>query len=485
MESYFTKYRENIFGFGHSFEGPYGRVPLVYADWTASGRLYRPIEERMLHMIGPMVGNTHSESSETGRTMTTAYQLARSAIKRHVNAGPSDALVMDGFGMTSVVNKLQRMLGLRLAEPWRDRIRVAASERPVVFVTHMEHHSNQISWRETICEVVCLEPGADGLVDPNCLEQGLQRYADRPLKIGAFTACSNVTGVVTPYYQLAKLMHQHGGVCFVDFAAAAPYVQIDMHPADPEMKLDAVYFSPHKFLGGPGTSGVLVFDRSLHRCSVPDHPGGGTVDWTNPWNEHRFVSDLELREDGGTPGFLQAIKAALALLLKEDMQPDRMLKRELQLLTRLFSGLDDIAGLHILATEQRHRLGVVSFYLEGIHYNLAVRLLSDRFGVQVRGGCSCAGTYGHYLLHVDRPTSRAITARVDRGDLSDKPGWVRLSIHPTMTEQEIAYIVDAIRQVARHAGDWAQDYRYDSHSNEFYHARSQAAPSLARAWFEF
>lgn len=482
MQNHFLKFRQNTVGYNHRFAGPYGMVPLVYADWTASGRLYRPIEERLLNQIGPMVGNTHSESSETGRAMTRAYLQARRLIKQHVNAGPDDLLIMDGFGMTSVVNKLQRMLGLRLPELWKSATGLTPEERPVVFVTHMEHHSNQISWRETICEVVCLEPDQRGLVDPDRLEAALQTYAKRPLKIGAFTAASNVTGIFTPYRELAKLMHRHGGVCFIDFAACAPYVEIDMHPANPEERLDAIYFSPHKFLGGPGTSGVLVFDRALYRNSAPDHPGGGTVNWTNPWGEHSYVSDPELREDGGTPGFLQAIKAALCLQLKDAMQPDLMLERERNLLAKLLGGLESIGGLRILAGEQRHRLGIVSFYIDGLHYSLAVRLLSDRFGVQVRGGCSCAGTYGHYLLRVDRTRSRAITNQLDRGDQSEKPGWVRLSIHPTMTDQEVDYMIDAVRQVARNAGSWQSDYRYDARHNEFLNIRSQDSGHES-SWF--
>lgn len=469
MEAYFRLFRENTVGHDHQFVGPYGPVPLVYADWTASGRLYRPIEERMLNLIGPLIGNTHSESSETGRAMTAAYHQARQLIKWHVNAGPDDLLILDGFGMTGVVNKLQRLLGLRVVDRWHRRLELTPAERPVVFVTHMEHHSNQISWRETICDVVCLEPDRRGLVDPDQLEAALRRYADRPLKIGAFTASSNVTGILTPYQQLARLMHQYGGVCFIDFAAGAPYLEIDMHPADPAAKLDAIYFSPHKCLGGPGTSGVLVFDRTLHSNSVPDHPGGGTVDWTNPWGEHRYVSNLEAREDGGTPGFLQAIRVALCLQLKEQMQPVLMQRREQQLLERLFHGLDGIAGLHILATEHRQRLGIVSLYLDNLHYNLVVRLLSDRFGIQVRGGCSCAGTYGHYLLQVDRQRSHAITDRVDQGDLSSKPGWVRLSLHPTMTDQDVDYVTDALRQVARYGEQWQAEYQYDAQTNEFCH----------------
>ena len=180
------------------------------------------------------------------------------------------------------MNKFQRILGLRIPENLKGNVQIPEKERPVIFITHMEHHSNQTTWLETIGEVVILEPSSTGEIDVPQLEELLQKYRERPLKIGSFTACSNVTGIETPYRQLAKIMHQHGGLCFVDFAASAPYVKIDMHPEDPLERLDAIVFSPHKFLGGPGTSGVLVFDSRLYSNQVPDHPGGGTVLWTNP-----------------------------------------------------------------------------------------------------------------------------------------------------------------------------------------------------------
>ena len=236
-----------------------------------------------------------------------------------MNAGPDDVIITAGFGMTAVVNKFQRILGLRVCEQYRDRIQLAEEERPVVLLTHKEHHSNHTMWLETLADVVVVQPDATGLVDPEQLHPLLDQYKHRRLKIGSFTAALNVTGIEPDYHRMAAIMHEHGGHRFVDFAAAAPYVPIDMHPANPAAKLDAVFFSPHKFLGGPGASGVLVFDRHLYHRRVPDHPGGGTVDWTNPWGGHRFVQSIEAREDGGTPGFLQAIRAALAVRLKERM----------------------------------------------------------------------------------------------------------------------------------------------------------------------
>jgi selenocysteine lyase/cysteine desulfurase len=483
LEAWFAPFRRNTIGFDARFDTAYGRQTLVYADWIASGRLYAPIERRMAHTFGPFVGNTHSESSVTGTSMTRAYHEARRIIKRHVNAGPDDVIIAQESGMTGVVNKLQRILGLRVPERLLPYVSLPESERPVVFITHMEHHSNQTSWLETLAEVVCVDPDDDGLVDPGRLREAVSRYAGRPL-IGSFTACSNVTGVRTPVHELARIMHEAGGLCFVDYAASAPYDPIDMHPGDALERLDAIFLSPHKFLGGPGSAGVMVFDGRLDRNRVPDHPGGGTVDWTNPWGEHRFVENLEDREDGGTPAFLQTIRAALAVRLKEEMNPDRMREREDEMLARALPALRAVPGLHILADHLEDRLGVLSFYLDHVHYNLVVKLLNDRFGVQVRGGCSCAGTYGHYLLHVDRDRSRRITEAIDHGDLSGKPGWVRLSLHPTMTDRELDWTLDAIRQIAGRADEWEADYRYDPHANEYVHREDVAQADAVAAWFD-
>ncbi|HTX89126.1 MAG TPA: aminotransferase class V-fold PLP-dependent enzyme, partial [Bacteroidales bacterium] len=358
------------------------------------------------------------------------------------------------------------------------------SERPVVFVTHMEHHSNQTTWYETNADVVVVKPDQNLLVDLNRLEDALHTYKDRKRKIGSFTACSNVTGIRTPYADMARLMHEHGGLAFVDFAASAPYDAIDMHPGDPMEKLDGIFFSPHKFLGGPGSAGVLIFDSALYHNKTPDQPGGGTVDWTNPWGEYKFIDDIEAREDGGTPGFLQAIRSALVLELKNQMTVEKIHERESQLVKKAFRELSAIPDIQILAAPVQDRLGVISFYFPFIHYNLVVQLLSDRFGIQVRGGCVCAGTYGHYLLKVDPERSKNITEKISRGDLSEKPGWVRLSLHPTMTDLELDAIVDALRQIRSHYREWAEDYRYDKHTNEFRHRNPVPHDRPIGHWFD-
>ncbi|HCR48628.1 MAG TPA: selenocysteine lyase [Bacteroidetes bacterium] len=483
LEKYFMRFRRNIIGIDQMFESPYGRKKIVYADWIASGRLYGPIERKMVEQFGPFVANTHTETSITGSLMTMAYHKAQHIIKKHVNAGPNDALILSGTGMTGVINKFQRILGLRVPDPLNQAVQIHPQDRPVVFITHMEHHSNQTSWLECLVDVVCLEPCERGLVNPDQLRYALTKFKERKLKIGAFSACSNVTGIETPYHELARIMHEHGGVCFVDFAMSAPYVDINMHPEDPMEALDAIMFSPHKFLGGPGTPGVLVFNGQLYRSHVPDQPGGGTVAWTNPWGEHRYFDDIEAREDGGTPGFLQAMRAALVVLLKEEMGTDNIRNREHELLGIAFERLRKIPGVYLLADAHTSRLGALSFLLPPIHYNLVVQLLNDRFGIQVRGGCSCAGTYGHYLLHVAPEVSHQMTSRIDQGDLSAKMGWIRLSLHPTMTNAEIHYVCDAIDAIARNHKDWEQDYFYKATTNEFVHKTQPDYRPMIERWF--
>lgn len=485
LEDYFEPFRRKIVGVDQTFRTPYGEQRIVYADWTASGRLYGPIEERIAGAFGPFVGNTHTETSVTGTRMTHAYQRAHEIIKRHVNAGPEDVILTPGFGMTAAINKFQRILGLKVPGSLTQFVRLPTEYRPVVFVTHMEHHSNHTSWLETVADVACLEPDPAGLVDLNSLHDLLNQFHERRLKIGAFTACSNVTGIQLPVHELARVMHEHGGYCFVDYAASAPYVRIDMHPPDPLERLDAIFFSPHKFLGGPGASGVLVFNRNLYHNQVPDQPGGGTVDWTNPWGGRRYVPGIEEREDGGTPGFLQAIKTALCIQLKEQMGVDKMLAREEELVRQALDGLRRIPRLRILAGQIEERLGIISFYVENLHYNLIVKLLNDRFGVQTRGGCSCAGTYGHYLLHVDPARSKQITDMIDHGDLSEKPGWVRMSIHPTTTDEELSHIIDAVAQIVTNHERWGREYRYSAAKNEYQPLAGEPwGTSELDSWFE-
>ena len=388
LELYFKKFRDNIIGINQTFDSPFGEKKIIYTDWTASGRLYRPIEEKLINKFGPFVANTHTETTVSGTAMTMAYHKARHIIKKHVNANENDILITDGTGMTGVVNKLQRILGLRVAENLKQFTNIPKELKPIVFISHMEHHSNQTSWLETIADVVVVPANEEGLF---CLENFkvlLEEYKDRSFKIASITSCSNVTGIETPYYEAAKIMHQNNGVCFVDFACSGPYVNINMHSDDEEAYLDAIFFSPHKFLGGPGTCGVLVFNKNLYKNNIPDCPGGGTVRWTNPWGEHHYIDNIEDREDGGTPGFLQVIRTALSIQLKEEMGIKNILDREHEITEYIFDSLGDIENINILAPQHQNRLGVISFYINDLHYNLGVKILNDKFGIQTRGGCS-------------------------------------------------------------------------------------------------
>lgn len=472
LESYFSKFRNRITGINHKILTPQGEKPLVYADWVASGRFYDEIEAKLANLITPIVANTHTETSYTGTVMTKAYSEAKSIIKKHVNASNTDVLIFAGSGMTGAINKLQRIMGLKIYERSNDYLVKAKQEfkekaKPIVFITHMEHHSNHTSWLETIVDLEIINADESGLVDLNHFASLLEKYKDRKWKIASVTAGSNVTGIIPPYHKIAEMIHAYDGFCFVDFACSAPYLSINMHPENPEQSLDAVLYSPHKFLGGPGTPGIVVFNSKLYHNRVPDNPGGGTVVYTSPWTTHDYVEDIETREDGGTPAFMQGIRAAMVMQLKEEMGTDKIHERENELLKKFFNAFDGIEDIVILAGKHRDRLGVISFVHSKIHYNLFVRLLNDYFGVQVRGGCACAGTYGHYLLEINREISLSIREQILKGENILKPGWIRLSIHPTLSNDEADYIIHAIQEVSRNGLDWAKDYTHQPSKNEY------------------
>ena len=484
LEQYFQQFRNNIIGIDQEFESPFGKKKIIYTDWTASGRLYRPIEDKITNHFGPFVANTHTETTVSGTAMTMAYHKARHIIKDHVNASKDDVLITDGTGMTGVVNKFQRILGLKIPENLKEFTNIPKEMKPIVFISHMEHHSNQTSWLETIADVEIIPGCEQGLFCIDNLVKLLEKYKNRTTKIASITSCSNVTGIRTPYHQVAKLMHENNGLCFVDFACSGPYVKIDMHPEDQESYLDAVFLSPHKFLGGPGTSGVLIFNKKLYHNMVPDNPGGGTVSWTNPWGEHKYIDNIEDREDGGTPGFLQVIKTALAIQLKEKMGIDKILEREHEIVDYIFSELGHIENIKILAAQHQDRLGVISFYVDDLHFNLGVKLLNDKFGIQTRGGCSCAGTYGHFLLNVSQETSHNLVCEIDNGDLTHKPGWIRMSIHPTTTNAEIQFVCNSIIALAKNHETWKEDYNYNNLTNEFVHKKAKSSEKeMVDHWF--
>ncbi len=493
LEIFFERFRDNTIGRQQFFQSPLGLRKIIYADWTASGRAYRPIEEYLQKEIMPFLANTHTETTVTGTLMSKAYEAAKVIIKNHAHANSNDALIFCGSGMTAAVNKLQRLLGLRLPERFMDYVKEGNEHiepddvlRPVVFVTHMEHHSNHLSWLETIADVEIIRPDKHGNVDLQHFRNLLEQFKYRENKIAAVTACSNVTGIQTPYHEIAKMIHEYGGLCFVDFACSAPYVNINMHPREEGKDLDGIYFSPHKFLGGPGTPGVLIFNKKNYKNMIPDQPGGGTVVYSNPWKVHEYVTNIEQREDGGTPPFLQAIKTAMCIRLKEQMGVENMLQREEEILQIVFDRFAKMKNVEVLAGDIKKRLGVIAFIVKGSHYNLIVKILNDRFGIQTRGGCSCAGTYGHVLLQVDEASSYGILRSIRSGNLLCKPGWIRLSIHPTMSNAEIYFIMDAIELTASHFQKWMKDYTYNVECDEYsFKGFKPKEKSRVEDWFNF
>ncbi|WP_296636590.1 aminotransferase class V-fold PLP-dependent enzyme [Polaribacter sp.] len=484
LEHYFSQFREKIIGINQTFNSPYGEKSLVYCDWTASGRLYGPIEDKLTHQFGPFVANTHTETSTSGAAMTLAYHEARKIIKSHVNANENNVLITTGSGMTGVINKFQRILGLKVVENLKAHTIIPDEIRPIVFISHMEHHSNQTSWLETIADVEIVPCDEHGLLCLKEFEKCIKKYEHRAIKIASITSCSNVTGIKTNYHKVAKLIHHYNGLCFVDFACCAPYVKINMHPKEEDEYLDAIFFSPHKFLGGPGSAGVLIFNKKLYKNTVPDNPGGGTVSYTNPWGQHDYFDDVETREDGGTPAFLQTIRIALSIQLKEKMGTQKIKEREEEINAIVFNTLEQLKGVRILAPNHKKRLSIFSFYFEKYHFNLVVKLLNDRFGIQTRGGCSCAGTYGHFLLNVNQETSNKIKNQILEGCSTEKPGWVRLSLHPTITTKALTFICDSLKELSEKIEVWASDYSYDASKNDFVHKTIKPIEKkLVNSWF--
>ena len=462
LADHFQDFRKNILGYDHRVKTEFGDYPMVYTDWIAEGRLYGPIEDKM-RSLAPFVANPHSYSSYTGQIITGLYQEARKKIKDHVHARENDILVMVGQGMTGAVERLINIL--RKKFEWE---KLSSEGEIVVFTTHMEHHSNLTVWDQAGARVVIVPPDEKGRVSPENLQSLLSEHKNRKLKIGSFSGSSNVSGIITPYHKMAVKMHENDGLCFVDFAASAPYVDMNMHPDNDMESLDAIFFAPHKFLGGPGTAGVLVLQDELHP-GEPCLTSGGNVKWALPGGGFGYSPDKEAMEDPGTPPYLQTIKTALAIELKEQMGIENIKAREKELLDRALAELGTNHNVELIdCTEENEKIGVISFNITDMHYNLVVRLLNDRFGIQTRGGWSCASTYAQYLFDYDKAMSEMLINRMKSGDMTGKPGWVRLSLHPTMTDEEMEYCLGAIREIIDHREDWGGEYEYNTSDNEYY-----------------
>jgi selenocysteine lyase/cysteine desulfurase len=484
-EAHFDAVRDGLIGNQIVLETPFGQRPILYADYTASGRNCRQVETQ-ISRLNAMYANPHTQDSATGRASSSWLKEAEHTIKHAVNAGPDDHVICCGFGATGAVHKLQEILGVGIPPASREFVRSAlapalgprgsevvdASLRnacPVVFVGPYEHHSNELSWREGAADVVQIGLNEAGEIDLLHLQRELCNplYTDR-VRIGAFSAASNVTGIKTDVIRLSKILHDHGAVLVLDCAASAPYLPVDMHPADePDSWLDAVYFSPHKFVGGPGSCGVLVFNERLYRRDLPPTQcAGGTVRYV--WKHgHDFIENVEARESAGTPGVPQIIRAALSLKLQAEVGLEAIAAREHWALSKALTAWKSRPEIKILGPcDADKQIGIVSFNIsdprgQDLHPRFVTTLLSDLFGIQTRAGCSCAGPYGHDLLGIDDTTTLNIRDAVLGGNAGLRPGWCRVSLHWVMSDAEIDYLIDAVEFVARDGWLFLQNYSFD------------------------
>jgi selenocysteine lyase/cysteine desulfurase len=456
--------RQNEVGRRASLETPFGRRLLCYADLTATGR-YLHFVEAWIRRVRPFYANTHTAVSSTGRIMTELREEARSVVARAVHAGPDDVVVFVGSGATAAINKLVGLLGLRISEPLARELGLSLppEKRPVVLVGPYEHHSNELPWLESVADAIEVGLDAQGGVDLADLEAKLVKYADRPLTIGSFSAASNVTGALTDVRGVARVLHRHGAFACFDYAAAAPYVPIDMHPEGEGEHIDAIFVSAHKFVGGPQASGLLVAHRSLFRSKTPERSGGGTVDYVSAFERVAvdYVARLDEREEGGTPAIMGDLRAGIAFLVKEAIGPARILEHELAMARRAMERLARHPKIRILGSTTAPRLGIVSFTVERMHHDLVSALLDHLFGIQNRAGCACAGPYGHRLLGIDRATSERYRARIAEGLVGLKPGWVRVSLPFYASEADLAFILGAIELVAEYGRDFVPAYELD------------------------
>jgi selenocysteine lyase/cysteine desulfurase len=477
--------RQQIVGVDSTFETPFGERLMVYCDYTASGRCLQFVES-YLQSLQRVYANTHTEDDITGRSMSQLLHEAEKAIKQSVNAGPDGRIIACGTGATGAIDKLQQIIGVTLAPATRKNLGDMLDEKkldrtqPVVFIGPYEHHSNEISWRQSLATTIQVRLDAGGNVDLAHLEELLQdpRYQNRK-RIGSFSAASNVTGMRSDVRKIATLLHKYDAIACFDYAACAPYVEIDMNP-EPEMEgddpsIDAIFISPHKFLGGPGSSGVLVFNERIYdRALPPSMSAGGTVDYVG-MTDQDFIGRIEEREKAGTPGVLQTLKAGLVFQVKDAVGVDVIYKREHEFTNRALRAWGETSGIEVLGNpDADSRVGIISFNIRDssgkyLHHKFLTVLLNDLFGIQSRAGCSCAGPYGHRLLDIDDATSEKYRLAVQQGYCGLKPGWCRVGLHWVMDDAEADYVIDAVQFIAREGHTFLGLYDFDLATGTWVH----------------
>jgi len=487
--------RNAIIGQNFIFQTPYGMRLLTYADYTASGRSLKFIEQFLIK-IQREYANTHTEDDVTGRHMTEILHQAETIIKKAFNAEKNCRIIATGTGATGAISKFQEIIGIHLPPATRNLVRSIldnSSEenvidqnlrkkleleidrlKPVVFIGPYEHHSNDIMWREAIAEVVTIQLTSDGYIDLKDLESQVSdaKYKKR-LKIGSFSAASNVTGLKSPVYEIARIMHKYGGLVCFDFAASAPYVKINMNN-DSDTFFDAIFISPHKFVGGPGSSGILVFNERVYNLELsPTSAGGGTVDFVSSTTVD-YLKDIESREKSGTPGVLQTIKAALVIDLKDAIGIDNIESKELEYTTRALERLSKHSKIKILGPiDPENRISIVSFMIKQgdkyLHPKFITKLLNDLFGIQSRAGCMCAGPYGHSLLNINEEQSQRFRKIGQQGKLGIRPGWCRVNFHYLFSEIEFKFICQAIEFIADYGYLFLLKYSFNINSGVWTH----------------
>lgn len=448
--------RSGLIGKNAYIEGPFGSRRLIYADYVASGRALMQIEEFILELVLPYYANSHTEASFCGGFMTQLRAAARAYIARCCAATEEHAVIFAGSGATAGLNRLVSLLGVTNA--------VASGRRARVIIGPYEHHSNILPWRESGAEVVEIAEAETGGPDIYALRSVLRNSGEFDLNIATFSAASNVTGALTNVALVTRMVKSAGGQMVWDYAGAGPYLPIAMCPA-PDAEIDAVVISPHKFIGGPGASGILIVRRDAVASRVPSWPGGGTVRFVSP-KTHDYSEKLEAREEAGTPNVIGDVRAALAFAVKDSIGLDYMQQRNEELKCRALAAWSGVPGLELLGSAKAPRLPIFSFRLKGkngddIHQQLVTRLLSDVYGIQARGGCACAGPYVHRLLGIDEETSEQLREDILAGNEIRKPGFTRLNLSVLLPDAVVDFVLAAVVELAGCAERYAPLYTFD------------------------